>query len=108
MLQKADQSSSARGNVKSTLSVCKSGKDGKGFPLLCACLRKDDREDEVQRSSREESPDRSRTLSTAQLMHSGPCNYFDGDVDESEDEDHVPSEEWWKPSGYGVRLLIGR
>ncbi|KAK2858195.1 hypothetical protein Q7C36_006114 [Tachysurus vachellii] len=57
---------------------------------------KEDREDEVHRSSREESPDRSRTLSTAQLMYSGPCNYFDGDVDESEDEDYVPSEEWKK------------
>ncbi|GAA6102866.1 mesoderm induction early response protein 1a [Tachysurus ichikawai] len=70
-----DQSSSAQGHVKSN---------------------KEDREDEVQRSSREESPDRSRTLSTAQLMYSGPCNYFDGDVDESEDEDYVPSEEWKK------------
>ncbi|XP_058259802.1 mesoderm induction early response protein 1a isoform X2 [Hemibagrus wyckioides] len=70
-----DQSSSDHGNVKSN---------------------KEDREDEDQKSSSEESPDRGRTHSTAQLLYAGPCSYFDGDADESEDEDYVPSEEWKK------------
>lgn len=70
-----DQSSSAHGNVKTN---------------------KEDRDDEDQRLSSEESPDPSRTYGTTQLLCSEPCSYFDGDADESEDEDYVPSEEWKK------------
>ncbi|XP_060775998.1 mesoderm induction early response protein 1a isoform X2 [Neoarius graeffei] len=70
-----DQSSSSHGNVKTN---------------------KEHREDEDQRWSSEDSPDRSRTHSTTQLLCSEPCSYFDGDADESEDEDYIPSEEWKK------------
>ncbi|KAF7711849.1 mesoderm induction early response protein 1a isoform X2 [Silurus meridionalis] len=48
------------------------------------------------RSSSEASPGQSRTPSTAQLLCSEPSSYFDGDADESEDEDYIPSEEWKK------------
>lgn len=99
------------------------GKFITSFPLLCACCCKEDREDKDQGSSSEESPDRSRTHSTAQLLRSETYSYIDGmsrshlissieytsgfcclnghswcvgDGDESEDEDYIPLEEWKK------------
>ncbi|KAF5897036.1 UDP-N-acetylglucosamine/UDP-glucose/GDP-mannose transporter-like, partial [Clarias magur] len=55
-----------------------------------------DREDEDQRSSSEESPDHNRSHGTAQLICFEPGSSFDGDADESDDEDYTPSEEWKK------------
>ncbi|KAM9483372.1 mesoderm induction early response protein 1a [Clarias gariepinus] len=55
-----------------------------------------DREDEDRRSSNEESPDHNKSHGTAQLICFEPGSSFDGDADESDDEDYIPCEEWKK------------
>ncbi|XP_022531556.2 mesoderm induction early response protein 1a isoform X1 [Astyanax mexicanus] len=73
----SDQKSKAQGKVKGDKESC-------------------DQEEDIHSSS-DESAHCRRALSTAQLICSEPCSYFDGnDGDESEDEDYIPSEEWKK------------
>ncbi|KAK2889268.1 hypothetical protein Q8A67_014643 [Cirrhinus molitorella] len=55
-----------------------------------------DQEDEDVQSSGEEPPSCSVSHSTAQLLYPRPSNYFEGDEEESEDDDYIPSEDWKK------------
>ncbi|XP_062854059.1 mesoderm induction early response protein 1a [Trichomycterus rosablanca] len=75
-----DQSSSAPGKALSKKE------DG----VKESCEREEDRS-----SSSQESAYCSRTHSTAQLL-SEPCIYLDGDAEESDDDDYVPSFDWKK------------
>ncbi|XP_048055988.1 mesoderm induction early response protein 1a isoform X3 [Megalobrama amblycephala] len=55
-----------------------------------------DQDDEDVQSSSDEPPSSSVSHSTAQLICPRPSNYFEGDVEESEDDDYIPSEDWKK------------
>ncbi|RXN35538.1 UDP-N-acetylglucosamine UDP-glucose GDP-mannose transporter-like protein [Labeo rohita] len=55
-----------------------------------------DQEDEDVQSSGEEPPSCSVSHSTAQLLYPRPSNYLEGDEEESEDDDYIPSEDWKK------------
>ncbi|XP_016335968.1 mesoderm induction early response protein 1-like [Sinocyclocheilus anshuiensis] len=64
-------------------------------------LKEDDQEnqeDEDVQSSGEERPSCSVSHSTAQLLYprARPSNYLEGDEEESEDDDYIPSEDWKK------------
>uniref|UniRef100_A0A673IER9 Mesoderm induction early response protein 1 n=1 Tax=Sinocyclocheilus rhinocerous TaxID=307959 RepID=A0A673IER9_9TELE len=64
-------------------------------------LKEDDQEnqeDEDVQSSGEEPPSCSVSHSTAQFLYprARPSNYLEGDEDESEDDDYIPSEDWKK------------
>uniref|UniRef100_A0A8C1Y1T1 Mesoderm induction early response 1a, transcriptional regulator n=1 Tax=Cyprinus carpio TaxID=7962 RepID=A0A8C1Y1T1_CYPCA len=56
----------------------------------------ENQEDEDVQSSGEEPPSCSVSHSTAQLLYPRPSNYLEGDEEESEDDDYIPSEDWKK------------
>ncbi|XP_052415850.1 mesoderm induction early response protein 1a isoform X1 [Carassius gibelio] len=56
----------------------------------------ENQEDEDVQSSGEEPPSCSVSHSTVQLLYPRPSNYLEGDEEESEDDDYIPSEDWKK------------
>ncbi|XP_077054654.1 mesoderm induction early response protein 1a isoform X1 [Siphateles boraxobius] len=55
-----------------------------------------DQENEDVQSSSDEPPSSSVSHSTAQLIWHRPSNYFEGDEEESEDDDYILTEDWKK------------
>ncbi|KAG1938521.1 mesoderm induction early response protein 1a isoform X2 [Pimephales promelas] len=55
-----------------------------------------DQENEDVQSSSDEPPSSSVSHSTAQLIWHRPSNYFEGDEEESEDDDYIFTEDWKK------------
>ncbi|XP_016346940.1 mesoderm induction early response protein 1-like [Sinocyclocheilus anshuiensis] len=70
-----------------------------------------DQEDGDVQSSGEKPPSCSVSHSTAQRLYPRPSIYFEGDEEESEDDDYIPSEDWKKEimvgSMYQAKTPVG-
>uniref|UniRef100_A0A672MZL3 ELM2 domain-containing protein n=1 Tax=Sinocyclocheilus grahami TaxID=75366 RepID=A0A672MZL3_SINGR len=70
-----------------------------------------DQENGDVQSSGEEPPSCSVSHSTAQLLYPRPSIYFEGDEEEFEDDDYIPSEDWKKEimvgSMYQAKTPVG-